>query len=64
MEIKNYYLNKELTQFQYMHIYNKHFAEELCAEYNIERLAEHDRYVYCKIQKDMYGLKEARWVAF
>ena len=47
-----------------MRIHAKYFAEELRKEYNMEELIYKDGYVYCEIRKGMYGLKEARCVAF
>ena len=63
-DIDNYYLNNNLSHFQYMRIHGKYFPDEFKNEHNIQQLVETDGYVYCEIQKGMYGLKEAGIVAY
>ena len=38
--------------------------QNFCNEYNIAHFTEKDGYVYCEIRKGMYGLKEARIIAY
>ena len=63
-DIKDYYLNNQLAVFQYVRIHKKYFTDELRQEYDINTIADKDGYVYCRIEKGMYGLKEAGCVAF
>ena len=63
-DIKKYYLNNLLTQFQYMRIHTKYLTEEFRKEYNMEELIDKNGYIYCEIRKGMYGLKEAGCVVF
>jgi hypothetical protein len=52
IDIKNFYLNSPMTRYKYM---LKH--------YNLTDLATPDGYVYCEIQKGMYGLPQAGIIA-
>ena len=47
-----------------MCFHSKYFTEELQQEYNLNTIMDDGGYVYCEIQKVMYGLKETGCVAF
>jgi hypothetical protein len=62
MVIKNYYLGTPLPRFEYMKMLLSHFPEEIVQKYNLNALAV-DGWVYIKIRKGMYGLKQAGLLA-
>jgi hypothetical protein len=62
MDIKNYYLGTPLSRFEYMKMHLSRFPEEIIQKYNLNNLAV-DSWVYIKIRKGMYGLKQAGLLA-
>jgi hypothetical protein len=62
MDIKNYYLGTPLPRFEYMKMLLSRFPEEIVNKYNLNALAD-DGWVYIKIRKGMYGLKQAGLLA-
>jgi hypothetical protein len=63
MDIKNYYIGKPLSRFEYMKIMLlSRFPEDIVQKYNLNALAV-DCWVYIEIQKGMYGLKQAGLLA-
>ena len=49
---------------EYMRIHIKYFIGEIRNKYNIDKLMANDGYVYCRIKKDMYDLRQALKVAY
>ena len=62
-DIKYYYLNNPIKTYQYMKIPLRFFTPEICKEYDITNLP-HNGFVYVKIRKDMYRLKESGIITF
>jgi hypothetical protein len=58
MDINNYYLSTPLPRFEYMKMLLSRFPEEIIQKYNLNDLAV-DGWAYIKIQKCMFGLKQA-----
>jgi hypothetical protein len=58
MDIKNYYLRTPLPRFEYMKMLLSRFPEEIIQKYNLNALAL-DGWVCIKIQKGVYGFKQA-----
>jgi hypothetical protein len=58
MDIKHYYIGTPLPRFEYMKMLLSRFPEEIIQKYNLNALAV-DGWVYIKIRKGMYGLKQA-----
>jgi hypothetical protein len=58
MDIKNYYLGTPLPRFEYMKMLLSRFTDEIIQKFNLNALAV-DGWVYIKIRKGMYGLKQA-----
>ena len=52
-----------MKKFRYMRINSKHIPDEVMTEYDLHDKL-HDNYIYVKIRKGMYGLKEAGIIAF
>ena len=63
MGLNDHFLQSTLTNPQYMRIHGKYFFQDIKEKYNIDKKIASDGYVYCKIIKGMYGLKEAAMLA-
>jgi hypothetical protein len=63
LDLKDFYLNTPMKSFEYMGLKLNDIPEEIIIEYKFGELATEDRYVYCKIQKGMYGLPQAEIIA-
>jgi hypothetical protein len=62
MDIKNYYLGTPLPRFEYMKMLLSRFPQEIIQKYNLNTLTVNG-WVYIKIRKGMYGLKQAGLLA-
>jgi hypothetical protein len=56
MDIKDFYLNTPMARYEYMRLRIANMPEDVIAHYKLTDIAMHDGYIYCKIQKGMYGL--------
>jgi hypothetical protein len=63
LDVKNFYLNTPMTRFEYMQLKLNDIPEEISIKYKLREIATEDGYVYCKIQKGMYSLPQARIIA-
>ena len=63
MDIKDFYLNTPMTRFKYIHLGIADMPEDVITQYNFREKATPDGYVYCEIQKGMYGLPHAGIIA-
>ena len=63
LDIKDSFLQSILHDAEYLRIHSKYFLPDIRAKYNIENLIATDGYVYCKIKRGMYGLKQAARLA-
>ena len=64
ISIKNYYLGTPLDQYEYIHCPISIIMNDIDAKYNLNDLAGKDRWVYMEIKKGIYGLKQARKLAY
>jgi hypothetical protein len=48
-----------MAQHEYMRLWIADMPEDVIAHYKLTDIATHDGYIYCKIQKGMYGLPQA-----
>ena len=53
-----------ISRAEYMMIHSKYFPPDIRYQYDIEGLIAADGYVYTKIIKGMYGLKQAAIIAY
>jgi hypothetical protein len=63
MDIKNFYLNTPMAWYEYMQLRIADMPEDVIAHYKLTDIATHNGYIYCKIQKGMYGLPQAGIIA-
>ena len=59
MDIKDFYLNTPMARYKYMRLCITNMPEDVIEHYNLRDKATPNGYVYCKIQKGMYGLPQA-----
>ncbi len=55
MDMKDFYLNTPMAQYQYMGLKLSNILANLIEHYNLNEIATPDGYIYCTIQKGMYG---------
>jgi hypothetical protein len=53
-----------MEETKYMRIHSKYFLQDIAKQYNIKDFIDADGYVYVKIKKGMYGLKQAAILAY
>jgi hypothetical protein len=63
MDIKDFYLNTPMARCKYMQLRIANMPDDVIKHYNLTDLATPEGYVYCKIQKGMYGLPQAGIIA-
>jgi hypothetical protein len=62
MDMHNFYLGKPLPRYEYMRMLLSRFTKEIINKYNLRGMAV-DGWVYIKIRKVIYGLKQAGLLA-
>ena len=58
IDIKDFYLNTLMEQYEYMHIPIKHIPEVIMTQYQLKPLI-HNGHIMVEIHKGMYGLPQA-----
>ena len=56
-DIKDFFLLSEMSEYEYIRIPFKWIPEEIRCQYSLYDKVSTDNYVYCEVQKGMYGLK-------
>ena len=64
INIKDFFLQTTLEIPENIRIHSKYFSKEFLQEYKIDNLPDADGYMYCQIDKGMYGLKQAAILAY
>ena len=64
IEIKNFFLQSDLKDQEYMRIHEKYFSEDFIEEYYLIEKINSDGCIYCVILKGMYGLNQAEILAY
>ena len=64
LDIKDFFLCSHLKDPEYMRIKAKYFSKEFRDKYMLHKKIHADGYVYCIIQRGMYGLKQAAILAY
>ena len=62
-DIKDFYLNSNLREYEYMRFRYNDIPDEIKQKYNLHQIVHSDGYVYTEIRKGMYGLPQAGIVA-
>jgi hypothetical protein len=63
MDIKDFYLNTPMARYEYMRLRLSDMPEDVIAHYRLNKIAIPEGYIYCEIQKGMYGLPQAGIIA-
>ncbi len=64
LDIKDFFLQTDMKDHEYMRIRHKYILSDIWEKYNLTAKINSDGYVYCKIKKGMYGLKQAARLAY
>ncbi len=59
MDIKDFYLNTPTVRYEYMQLRLADMPKDVIVHYKLNEIATPEGYIYCKIQKGMYGLPQA-----
>ncbi len=57
--IKDFYLNTPMARYKYMQLHVADMPDNVIKRYNLRDKAAPEGYIYCEIQKEMYGLSQA-----
>jgi hypothetical protein len=63
MDIKDFYLNTPMARYEYMQLRLSDIPEDVITHYKLNKIATPEGYIYCEIQKGMYGLPQAGIIA-
>ena len=63
-DLKDYFLATFMANQEIMKIHYKYFPEDIRIKYNLDSKLSSDGYIYIKIKKGMYGLKQAAVMAY
>jgi hypothetical protein len=63
MDIKDFYLNTPMKRPEYMRIKIADIPDEIIEQYKLKSLVTPEGYVYCEINRGMYGLPQAGLIA-
>ena len=64
INLKDFFLNTPMTRPGFLCIHSRYLSQDLCKEYKLDSLIDLDGYVYCQVNKGMYGLKQAAILAY
>ena len=64
LDIKDFFLCSTLESPEYMRIKAKYFSQDFREKYNLHQKNNKDGFIYCIIQRGMYGLKQAAILAY
>ncbi len=63
-DIKDFFLQTIMDNPEYIRIHKRYFSANFIAQYKLQELINIDGYVYCEINRGMYGLKQAAILAY
>ena len=63
-DIKDYFLATPMSRPEYMKVLIKYFPDDIIKKYDLNKKVASDGYVYIKINKGMYSLKQAAILAY
>jgi hypothetical protein len=59
MDIKDSYLNTLMARYKYMQLRIADMPDDVIEHYNLRDKATPNGFIYCEMQKGMYGLPQA-----
>jgi hypothetical protein len=63
-DLKDHFLASPMKAPEFMRIKYRYFPQDIRTQYNLTPLVDQDGYVYVRIKKGMYGLKQAAILAY
>ena len=63
-DLKDYFLASPMNREEFMRVHLKHFPSDIINRYQLKAKATNDGYIYIRIKKGMYGLKQAAILAY
>ena len=64
LDIKDFFLASTMPEAEYMKMHIDEIPQDIITKYNMNQLVDKNRYVHFKINKGMYGLKQAAILAY
>ena len=64
IDLKDFFLKTPMTTPEYLRIHSRYLSTEFKKEYELGNMIDSDGYIYCQINKGMYGLKQAAILAY
>ena len=64
MDLKDHFLASPMNRPEYMKIHQRHIPQDIFEKYKLQNMVTKDGFVYVKIKKGMYGLKQAAILAY
>ena len=63
-DLKDFFLATPMLEKEYMRVHYRHIPQDIRDKYDINSKVHTDNYVYIRIKKGMYGLKQAAVLAY
>ena len=63
LDLKDFYLNTPMARPEFIRIKLADIPEDVIERYNLREIVDADGYVYCRVEKGMYGLPQAGIIA-
>ena len=63
LDVNDFFLQSFLEEPEFLRIHSKYFFEDIRQKYNIDSIINKDGYVYCRVNRGLYGLKQAAKLA-
>jgi hypothetical protein len=63
LDLKDFYLNTPMARWEYIRIKLADIPEDVIQHYNLRNIVDKDGYVYCRVEKEMYGLPQTGIIA-
>ena len=64
LDLKDHFLQTIMKEPEYMRIHSKYLTKEIKNQYKTNNYVWKDGFIYCKIKRGMYGLKQAARLAY
>ena len=63
-DIKDYFLATPMNKSEYMKVQYKYLPDDIELQYNLQEKVTANNYIYIKIKKGMYGVRQAAIMAY